>query len=131
MAIIFVYLLLQIPDRESTKIPTREKLSQLDATGTAFLVPGLVCLLLALQWGGLTYPVCGAPMMSSVGNVRTTIDSSLLSGITGVSLLSSRSVGSFSLDSWQFRSSCQRPQQCLREYFYNEAFSVASTQLSV
>jgi hypothetical protein len=31
---------------------------QLDAFGTALLIPGVVCLLLALQWGGQTYAVC-------------------------------------------------------------------------
>lgn len=31
-------------------------LGKLDLLGTAFLLPGLVCLLLALEWGGNTYP---------------------------------------------------------------------------
>ncbi|KAK7966131.1 uncharacterized protein PG986_000408 [Apiospora aurea] len=31
------------------------KLAQLDAVGTSVLIPGVVCLLLALQWGGLKY----------------------------------------------------------------------------
>ena len=54
---VFVFFLLDIPDRDSTKISTKEKLSQLDVVGTSLLAPGIVCLLLALQWGGLTYPV--------------------------------------------------------------------------
>ena len=48
---------LKVPDRDTTKLPWAKKLSQLDTLGTAVLVPGVVCLLLALQWGGQTYAV--------------------------------------------------------------------------
>lgn len=34
----------------------REKLLKLDLLGTAALIPAIICLLLALQWGGSTYP---------------------------------------------------------------------------
>lgn len=34
----------------------REKLSELDAPGTLAFLPGVICLLLALQWGGSKYP---------------------------------------------------------------------------
>ncbi|KAG6358766.1 hypothetical protein INS49_012285 [Diaporthe citri] len=54
-AMVVIYLFLDIPDREETKLPLAKKLKQLDAPGTAVLVPGVVCLLLALQWGGQTY----------------------------------------------------------------------------
>lgn len=33
----------------------REKLQQFDLFGTALFIPGITCLLLALQWGGTTY----------------------------------------------------------------------------
>ncbi|KAI1404519.1 putative MFS aflatoxin efflux pump [Hypoxylon fuscum] len=56
IAMFVIAFLLHVPDREATKIPTKAKLAQLDALGTFFLIPGVVCLLLALQWGGLTYP---------------------------------------------------------------------------
>lgn len=56
-AMVVIYLFLDIPDREETKLPLVMKLKQLDAPGTTVLVPGVVCLLLALQWGGQTYSV--------------------------------------------------------------------------
>ncbi|KAF4638009.1 hypothetical protein G7Y89_g53 [Cudoniella acicularis] len=55
MAMIIIAPFLNIPDRDTTKLPLTEKLRQLDALGTTFLVPGVVCLLLALQWGGQKY----------------------------------------------------------------------------
>lgn len=56
-AMVVIYLFLDIPDREETKLPLEKKLKQLDAPGITVLVPGVVCLLLALQWGGQTYLV--------------------------------------------------------------------------
>ncbi|KAI1102406.1 putative MFS aflatoxin efflux pump [Jackrogersella minutella] len=56
IAMLVIAFLLHVPDRKATEIPTRAKLAQLDAIGTILLIPGVVCLLLALQWGGLTYP---------------------------------------------------------------------------
>ncbi|KAH8664115.1 putative MFS aflatoxin efflux pump [Xylariales sp. PMI_506] len=55
VAILIITFLLQVPDRDTTKLPLKAKLAQLDAVGTALLIPGVVCLLLALQWGGLDY----------------------------------------------------------------------------
>lgn len=55
IAMVFIYFLLQIPDRATTHLPNREKLAQLDSLGLLFLLPGVVCLLLALQWGGSKY----------------------------------------------------------------------------
>lgn len=55
MGIIFV--LLKVPDQETAKISTKAKLAQLDFYGIVFLIPGIVCLLLALQWSGLRYSV--------------------------------------------------------------------------
>lgn len=54
-AMVFIFFLLKIPDRDTTKIPTKDKLKQLDGLGTFFFIPGCVCLLLALEWGGATY----------------------------------------------------------------------------
>lgn len=56
-----VIFLLKIPDRPTTKVPVKEKIRQLNLLGFAALVPGVVCLCLALQWGGSKYQVsrCG------------------------------------------------------------------------
>jgi len=54
---VFIFFLLQIPDRPNTKIPLKDKLLQLNALGVLALLPGVVCLCLALQWGGTTYAV--------------------------------------------------------------------------
>lgn len=55
-AMIFILFILKVPDRETTRLPMRQKLAQLDPFGLALLLPGVICLLLALQWGGLEYP---------------------------------------------------------------------------
>lgn len=56
-ALIIIATFLGIPDRDTTKLPLTKKLVQLDILGTTILVPGVVCLLLALQWGGQAYAV--------------------------------------------------------------------------
>ncbi|KAK0731966.1 major facilitator superfamily transporter [Lasiosphaeris hirsuta] len=43
---------LRPPSRDEVSATWREKMAQMDLLGTAVLVPGTVCLLLALQWGG-------------------------------------------------------------------------------
>ncbi|KAI1328764.1 major facilitator superfamily domain-containing protein [Xylariaceae sp. FL0255] len=55
VALVVITVFLRVPDRPETKLSTWAKLSQLDAAGTAALLPGVVSLLLALQWGGVTY----------------------------------------------------------------------------
>ncbi|MCJ1421361.1 hypothetical protein MMC32_007724 [Xylographa parallela] len=55
VALVVIAFCLKVPDRDTTKLPWTEKLLQLDFLGTAALIPGVVCLLLALQWGGQTY----------------------------------------------------------------------------
>ena len=52
-----VILFLLKPSEASRKgLTIREQLGQLDLLGEFFLLPCIVCLLLALQWGGSTYP---------------------------------------------------------------------------
>lgn len=60
---IFILFLLKVPDRSTTRLPRREKLAQLDPIGLALLLPGVICLLLALQWGGLEYPWYVFPLL--------------------------------------------------------------------
>ncbi|KAI1170122.1 major facilitator superfamily domain-containing protein [Nemania sp. FL0916] len=55
VALVIIILLLRVPDRDETRLSTSAKLSQLDAAGTTALLPAVISLLLALQWGGLTY----------------------------------------------------------------------------
>lgn len=57
VAMAVIAFCLEVPDDDTTKLPWTKKLPQLDALGTVLLVPGVVCLLLALQWGGQTYAV--------------------------------------------------------------------------
>ncbi|TVY33835.1 Efflux pump, partial [Lachnellula subtilissima] len=55
VVIVFVFFLLHIPDRPETKIPFKDKLQQLNTMGFLTLVSAVVCLCLALQWGGTIY----------------------------------------------------------------------------
>jgi len=53
MAILGYFLKATAPAKAGTT--WRAQLSQLDPLGTLFFLPGIICLLLALQWGGSTY----------------------------------------------------------------------------
>jgi hypothetical protein len=59
---VLIFFLLQVPDRPNTKLPFKDKLRQLNALGLLALLPGVVCLCLALQWGGTTYAVSLWPL---------------------------------------------------------------------
>lgn len=55
-AILAVLLLFKPPKRPQVdSIPLKEKLSKIDILGTLLFIPSIICLLLALQWGGSTY----------------------------------------------------------------------------
>lgn len=43
------------PARKSEPAPVMVHIKRLDPLGTFFFIPCVVCLLLALQWGGATY----------------------------------------------------------------------------
>ncbi|WPH03650.1 aflatoxin efflux pump AFLT [Acrodontium crateriforme] len=50
-----IFFFLTIPERDDDKKSLKEKILQLNFEGLAALLPGVVCLCLALQWGGFTY----------------------------------------------------------------------------
>ncbi|KUJ11674.1 putative MFS multidrug transporter [Mollisia scopiformis] len=52
---ILIFFLLHIPDRAANKMSPKEKLQQVNILGLLGLIPGIVCLCLALQWGGTKY----------------------------------------------------------------------------
>ncbi|EPS36331.1 hypothetical protein H072_10162 [Dactylellina haptotyla CBS 200.50] len=55
MLVIVVYFHVPRNDNETSKLPWAKKILHLDLLGTSCLVPGVVCLVLALQWGGQQY----------------------------------------------------------------------------
>ena len=54
MAILFI--ILHLPPPKKGGLPIWQQFVQLDPIGTALFMPGVVCLLLALEWGGSVYP---------------------------------------------------------------------------
>ncbi|KAK5091212.1 hypothetical protein LTR05_001392 [Lithohypha guttulata] len=56
IAIIAVFFCFQNPERKESKLTLKEKIAQIDILGALFLISAIVCLLLALQWGGSVYP---------------------------------------------------------------------------
>ncbi|MCJ1458965.1 hypothetical protein MMC28_009342 [Mycoblastus sanguinarius] len=57
-AVLIIHIFfLHIPKENLQRKPTtlHEKAFRLDPIGTFFFLPAIICLLLALQWGGLTY----------------------------------------------------------------------------
>lgn len=48
-------LLVKIPSKPPESAKPWEHFTRLDPLGTFFFIPSIVCLLLALQWGGSTY----------------------------------------------------------------------------
>lgn len=51
-----IFFFLHIRGQIKTGNTFREKVIRLDLLGTATLIPAVICLLLALQWGGAEYP---------------------------------------------------------------------------
>ncbi|KAK9317359.1 major facilitator superfamily domain-containing protein [Lipomyces starkeyi] len=54
VSVVILYLILHFPAIDSVSI--RQQIDQLDPLGTLCFLPAIVSLLLALQWGGATYP---------------------------------------------------------------------------
>lgn len=57
LVMVFVFFLLHIPSNSDKTYNMKNKLEQLNIWGLFALVPGVISLCLALQWGGFTYSV--------------------------------------------------------------------------
>jgi MFS family permease len=55
VVVAILLLILKTPPKKNT-LTLREQFIKLDPIGTLVFLPGIVCLLLPLQWGGTTYP---------------------------------------------------------------------------
>nr|A0A4P8DK16.1 RecName: Full=MFS-type transporter dmxR4; AltName: Full=Dimeric xanthone biosynthesis cluster protein R4 [Cryptosporiopsis sp. 8999]QCL09095.1 DmxR4 [Cryptosporiopsis sp. 8999] len=55
VALIAIALWMEVPNKPTANLPLAEKIRGLDLLGTAVFIPCIICLLLALQWGGTTY----------------------------------------------------------------------------
>jgi MFS family permease len=51
-----ILFFLKTPEKEHAPMAIGARIMQLDPVGIVLFLPGIICLLLALQWGGLTYP---------------------------------------------------------------------------
>ncbi|ETN36532.1 uncharacterized protein HMPREF1541_08810 [Cyphellophora europaea CBS 101466] len=56
IAILTVFFFFKNPDRDHSNLTLKQKIQNIDLLGALFLISAIVCLLLALQWGGITYP---------------------------------------------------------------------------
>jgi MFS family permease len=54
VAVVLLVLKIRRDPKDSDK-PYLDRIKELDLIGAAILVPGIICLLLAVQWGGSTY----------------------------------------------------------------------------
>ena len=55
VTMVVLFFILQAPPPKNENLTFKERVAQLDILGTSIFVPCMVCLLLALQWGGSTY----------------------------------------------------------------------------
>jgi hypothetical protein len=58
---------IKVPNSKTISLSRKEKLWQLDPLGALCLVPGVICLVLALQWGGQAYAVGFPPRVEYRG----------------------------------------------------------------
>jgi MFS family permease len=54
--VLVIIFFLKLPKHKDLGLPLKEQFAQLDPLGSLCFIPGTVCLLLAMQWGGTTYP---------------------------------------------------------------------------
>ena len=55
VSMVILFFILELPPPKNKGTPLKQQFLQLDPIGTALFLPGIVCILLALQWGGSTY----------------------------------------------------------------------------
>lgn len=56
VTVIVILIFFKAPDRAAVaELPWKERVKEFDLLGTAFFIPAIICLLLALQWGGTKY----------------------------------------------------------------------------
>lgn len=63
VVMVFTFFLLQVSNQPNSELAVKDKLRQLNAIGMLVLVPGVICLCLALQWRGTTYPVSRSDLL--------------------------------------------------------------------
>lgn len=51
-----VFFLFTNPERQYSYMSVKDRIKEIDLLGALFLICSIICLLLALQWGGTTYP---------------------------------------------------------------------------
>jgi MFS family permease len=57
VSIAVVILVLRIPNNDKVSgIPILDRIKELDLVGASLIIPAIICLILALQWGGNAYP---------------------------------------------------------------------------
>ena len=57
VTVVAIFFFFKPPDRPAlSRIPLMERAKKIDWLGLLFFAPSVICLLLALQWGGSTYP---------------------------------------------------------------------------
>jgi len=56
IAIATVFCFFKNPYRKHSNLTLKQKIAEIDLLGAVFLISAIVCLLLALQWGGSVYP---------------------------------------------------------------------------
>ncbi|KAI5464625.1 major facilitator superfamily domain-containing protein [Mariannaea sp. PMI_226] len=55
MLIVFIFVKVNRNNEETKNMTVLQRIRELDLAGAAIFIPAIICLLLALQWGGATY----------------------------------------------------------------------------
>ena len=56
LAALLLAITLRTPAKPPSQLTLKEKIAKMDLAGTVLFISSIVCLFLALQWGGLEYP---------------------------------------------------------------------------